>query len=396
MKLKATTFFLGLCLLISAVSALPAHGQFLCSEADTTNNSQVEVYYLGPNSNIYEIVPGTNTWFQRTGLAGQGPSVAPNSGAACYVNTIYNGNEIFYVASVNGNLHVWQLWSSTFAPTDLTKVASATAVAPNTGVVGYIDPAANTDNVFFIGTDQYVHVLTWSPTTGWKEDTTLDKTTGQTPAATGSVLSGHYRGLTNFQSQEVFYLGANQNVYELWRWSTRFDGWHPTDVTTANGSKPLAASGSPLAGFFDSTAGDDAMFYVGTNQNVYELLFPSSALWNSIDVTTTAKSNAPNAIAGSALAAHLNANNGQSEEVYFLDSNRDARELWSWSTSPTQWNINSYDNCVPAAAVGSPLSTPPITSGADLLYYIGSNDHVMELFSCHDITQAAGAPNAAP
>lgn len=408
MKRKATSPFLGfhlakylsICLFTLAILGMGtlAHAQFLCSEIDTTKNNQVEVYYLGPNSNLYEIVPGSNSYVQKTGLAGQGPSVAAGTGVACYVNTIYNGNEVFYVANVNGSLHIEQLWASNSSPTDLTVAAGGKAVAPGTNLVGFIDPTADTDNVFYIGTDQFVHVLTWSPSPGWQESSALDGTSVPA-AATGSALSGHYRSLNPDQSQEVFYLGANQNVYELWRWSNtsssatpHYDGWHSTDVTTANSSKPLAVSGSPLAGFYDSVASDDAMFYLGTNQHVYKLSFPSSAIWSYIDVTASA--GALNAIAGSQLAAHMNTNNGQSEEVYFLDSSLDTRELWSWTSSLTSWNFNGY-NGAPAAANGSPLATD-MNNTTDEVYYIGDNDHIYELFSERDITAAANAPNAVP
>lgn len=177
MKLRATEHILGLlacgpttkCLTICLVSiaflaaSLPAHG--LCSEVDTANNSQVEVYYYGLDSNIYEIIPSARTWFQRTGKAGQGPSVSAESGMACYVNTIYNGNEVFFLtADSQGNLDVEQLWGSTFSATNLTEKTNAQAASAQTNLVGYIDPIAGTDNVFYLGTDQQVHVLLWSPT----------------------------------------------------------------------------------------------------------------------------------------------------------------------------------------------------------------------------------------
>lgn len=346
---------------------------FLGSEMDTADDKNA-VYYLGFDSNLYELAwNGSWVWTQDTGTGGR-PSVASGTGIAAYVNTIYNGNEVFYLQNSSGSLHIEQLWTSALDQTDLTQAASGKPVAPGGKPVGYIDTIADTDNVFYLGTDQFVHVLTWSPGLPWKEDTTLDGTT-RTAAVVGSPLSGH----PTAASQEIFYLGANQHVYELWRWSKTFDGWHSTDVTAANVTKPVATPGSPLAGFYDKVEGNDAMFYVGTNGHVYELLF-SSSQWSSIDVT--AKTGAPSAATGSPLAAHLNTVAG-TEEVFFLDSNKNVQEFWAPSTNPTGWNNGNVTAQSQGALAfpGSPLSTNVSTiDNTDHVFYIGSDQNVHEMW----------------
>jgi hypothetical protein len=368
--------------------ALPAYGQgFLASEFDSTVG-KAEVYYRGYDSNIYEIVRGNpNTWYQRTGLAGEGPSSAAYSGIAAYVNTIYNGNEVFYLTEVNGSMDVEQLWGGTFSPTNLTARTNALPAVSGSALVGYIDPIAGSDNVFYVGSDQKVHLLLWTPAGGWSSSV-VD---AGAPTVAGTSLSGHYKsGPGTFYSEEVFYLGANQHVYELWRWSKNFDGWHLTDVTEANGSKPVAAVGSPLAGFYDTAASTDVMFYLGTNQNLYELLFSTGAVWSG-DMTT--QTGSLNAASTSKLAAHLNTNNGGSDEVYFESGNQNVFEFWAWSSSQTAFHENSFP--FEYAAVGSPLATD-MNGNADELYYIGSDSNIFELFSSADITTSCGAPLAQP
>jgi hypothetical protein len=284
-------------------------------------------------------------------------------------------------------MDVEQLWGGTFSPTNLTARTNALPAVSGSALVGYIDPIAGSDNVFYVGSDQKVHLLLWTPAGGWSSSV-VD---AGAPTVAGTSLSGHYKsGPGTFYSEEVFYLGANQHVYELWRWSKNFDGWHLTDVTEANGSKPVAAVGSPLAGFYDTAANTDVMFYLGTNQNLYELLFSTGAVWSG-DMTT--QTGSLNAASTSKLAAHLNTNNGGSDEVYFESGNQNVFEFWAWSSSQTAFHENSFP--FEYAAVGSPLATD-MNGNADELYYIGSDSNIFELFSSADITTSCGAPLAQP
>jgi len=379
----------------------------LASEMDTADEKN-EVYYLGSNSNLYQL-SRTEDWQWREDTGGSGtPSVAPGSGTSAYVNTIYNGNEAFYVQNTNGNLHIEQLWGSNLSPTDLTETASGKPVAEGTSPAGYIDTSAETDNVFYIGTDSYVHHLNWSAGNPWTEDGTLDSTT--TPAAApGSPLVGHLRHPANTgASDEIFYIGSNQHVDELWSWAGQ-ERWLTSDLTAASGG-PVAAVGSPLAGFYDVAANVDAIFYIadvqtsqGSMPHVFELSFSSNG-WQSIDLT--AKTGAPAACVGSALAAHLNTLSG-SEEVYFLDSNGNVHEFWTWSSAPTGW----YANNVTAASGDAPLAFPesPLTTdistldNTDHVFYVGTDQNVHELWFngtwhyADDNTQTSPvAPNAVP
>jgi hypothetical protein len=355
----------------------------LSSEFDAADE---KVYYLGSNSNLYQLAwSGGWTWLQATGTNNR-PSVVPGTQFAAYVNTIYNGDEVFYVVDSNGNSHIEQLWGSSLSPTDLTIAAGGKTLAPGTSPVGYIDPVAGTDNVFYIGTDQRVHALVWSPVPGWKESAQLDAITPPS-VAVGSPLSGHIKTCSNGQvcSDEIFYIGANQHVYELWSWS-QTPGWQFVDVTIANGTKPVAAAGSPLGGFNDTAAGIDAIFYLGTNQHLYELLFDSSGQWTSVDITQNLL-NEGLAVAlagvGSSLTAHLNTLD-QTEEVFFLDSNQNVQEFWSSSSSPSGWHavpgsVNASSGAPPAAP-GSPITGGISYNSNDHLWYIGTDNNVHEFY----------------
>jgi hypothetical protein len=348
----------------------------LASNMDGADN-QVRVYHFEPSpSGDLEMFSSSGTW-TATDVTGADnlPAAAVGSPIIAYEQTIYGAPEAFYlVATTNGGEQIEQLWGSSQSPTALTNAQPA---AVGSGLAGYSDPIAVSDNVFFQGTDQHIHLITWSPGAAWGEDTRI---LNAPVAAFASAITGHMTP----ESEELFYIGTNQHIYELWRWSKNFDGWHLTDVTAANGMKPIAAIGSPLAGFYDTKAGTDAVFYVGTNQHVYELLFTAS-LWESIDVTQ--KSDAPLVGAGTSLAAHLNTQAG-SEEVYFVNQNQTIEELWSWSTPTPVWD--AYDMFAGRAAQAT-LANPSSPLAADMdtvnggltdeLYYIGTDGVVHELWA---------------
>ncbi|MFI5351379.1 MAG: hypothetical protein ACHQZS_00310 [Candidatus Binatales bacterium] len=359
----------------------------LASNMDTADNI-VQVYhftqYLPPTAqsqntgNCYLNEFAFNgTWSSNnvTTTAGA-PAATLGSPVASYENTLYNAPEAFYFVPISqGGQQIEQLWSKTWSPKSLTSLANAQPAALGSGLGGYIDPIAATDNVFYQGTDQHVHLLTWSPGGNWAEDPRL----ANAPAATfAGALTGHMSA----KSEEIFYMGTNQHIYELWRWSKNFDGWHSTDVTLANGQKPLPAIGSPLAGFYDAKAGTDAVFYVGTDRHVRELVF-SLGRWTGVDVTLA--SNTLPAGLGSTLAAHLNTVAG-SEEVFFVNSDQTIEELWSWSTAAPTWNASNVSHAAGSPALaspGSPLTTDinsVSSTKTDELYYVGNDGNVYQLW----------------
>jgi hypothetical protein len=294
---------------------------------------------------------------------GENAGVPPASLGApiiSYDNTIYGATEAFYLTTdAEGNQDVEQLWGAGWSPTNLTHIGNAQPAAVGSSMSGFIDLSADLDNVFYQGTDQHVHVLTWSPDKAWGEDTSI---AGQQVAAWGSALTGHLTGFT----QEIFYLTPNQHIYELWRWSQNFDGWHHDDVTALSGSISAAPS-SPLVGFYDSHVAVDAVFYIGTDGDVHELLY-SGGKWSNIDMTATTGARQP--AAGSQLAAHTNTI-ATAEEVFYVDYN-DAIEMFRTGSyvSPV-WNISNLGG---TADPGSPLTTSIDTAAnppQDELYFFG-------------------------
>jgi len=240
-------------------------------------------------------------------------------------------------------------------------------------------------HVYHLRTDQHVQELCGDGSTWQTQD--LTTLTGALVAAAGSALSTFVDGAGGFH---VYYLGTDLHVHELFVVN---GAWNTTDDTAAAGA-PNAAAGSALSSFVDRVGGFH-VYYLGTDQHVHELFFVNGA-WNTSD--DTAAAGAPNAAAGSALSSFVDGAGGF--HVYYLGTDQHVRELFFFNGA---WNTT--DNTVaagaPNAAAGSALTSFVDGAGGFHVYYLGTDQHVHELFffngawTTSDDTAAAGAPNAA-
>jgi hypothetical protein len=341
------------------------------------------VYFTGSNGELYfsfTYYEGADVT-QITGV-GAAPAVARESGIASYINTIYGSPEVFYLTTnSNGNEDVEQLWGGTWFSTDLSKTTGASPATPGSALAGFIDSCANTDNVVYVGTDQHVHLLLWSPSPGWSTQDLTAKS--QTNPVNGVALIAQIKGTSPVQSEEIFYTEQDGHVHELWRWSgcangPAFDGWHNNDVTLAagGGEEPVAA-GSSLAGLYDANASTDAIFYIGADFDIHELSFSPQGFWSTSNITYN--SAAP--IVGSTHSLSAVAGTDEPEAylgVAYFDSTGNTQYLWAASATPTVWtrasgSLNSLSQS-PTAISGSPLISTfnPQTQSFDI-YYVGLN-----------------------
>jgi 3D (Asp-Asp-Asp) domain-containing protein len=176
---------------------------------------------------------------------------------------------------------VHELWSSAgvWHAADPTAAAGAPAAASGSPVKVQINTIANTDEVFYLGTDSHVHEL-WSSAGVWHA---ADPTAaaGAPAAVSGSAIAAQINTIAN--TDEVFYLGTDLHVHELW---SSAGVWHAADPTAAAGG-PSAVSGSPVAAQINTIATTDEVFYLGTDQHVHQLWY-SGGIWHAVDVTAAA------------------------------------------------------------------------------------------------------------
>jgi hypothetical protein len=217
------------------------------------------------------------------------------------------------------------------------------------------------DDLTFVYTDEYYST---SSSFGWTTEI------GSFQLAP-PILPAAKTGLTSFSDNagaHAFYVGTNQNVYQLiWTSAT---GWVDQNLTNVSGGT-LAAPASKLAGFADG-AGEHA-FYFGPNQHVYQLIWTSATGWNNQDLT---------AITGNTLAASGSAvagfSDGAGEHAFYLGTNRHVYQL-IW-TSATGWNNQDLTAITGNTLAASGSAVAGFSDGAGAhAFYFGPNQHVYQL-----------------
>jgi hypothetical protein len=248
------------------------------------------VFYLAVTGNLFEIDGGHNE--QITGVAGAPPPV--RSGLTSFVNTQFARHqlEVFYLTWGGNGEHVIRLIDGFLGAQDLNIAAGGVPVpaAPGSELVSLTNLCTNTEDIFYIGADQLIHLFR-NAGRGWISDPNISN---ESVLVEGTSLVGH---LMMSGSEEVFYVGTDNHVHEIWGWLSckngpQFDGWHPTDLNLANGNgAPATEPFSPLASFEDTLTGDDQVFYVDNIHHIHEFLFTKPAIWQQFDVTHISGSN---------------------------------------------------------------------------------------------------------
>jgi len=109
-------------------------------------------------------------------------------------------------------------------------------------------------------------------------------------AVGGHVFAAHLNNISSNPSEEVFYVGADQTVYEIWAWSvpSSFDGWHNTDISVISGgpSAPLTSGVAPAINNVFTPVQDEGA-YIDANGHVHVIDFVSP-IWTPQDVTALA------------------------------------------------------------------------------------------------------------
>ena len=205
-------------------------------------------------------------------------------------------------------------------------------------------------------------------------------------AARGTALDGYQTSFNN--QQHVNYIGTDGHVHEL----VYKDSWTHTDLTQAAGA-PNAAPGTALDGYETSFNNQQHVNYIGTDGHVHELVYTTK--WTHTDLTQAA--GAPNAAPGTRIDGYETSFNNQ-QHVNYIGTDGHVHEL----VYTTKWTHTDLTQAAgaPNAAAGSRIDGYE-TSFNDQQHvnYVGTDGHVHELvykdsWTHTDLTQAAGAPNA--
>ena len=305
----------------------------LVSGHDPIANTQ-EVYFLGSDQHVHELYYTGTSWGTQDATAVAGaPAAVSGSPMVSDYDSIVNAVEVYYVAS---DLHIHELYYSGAAwqTRDVTAAAGAVAIAPSTSLSSDYDPITKTQEVYYIGSDLHVHELYYTGTSWGTGDPTAASSAPS--AMSGSPLSSAYDPLA--KTLEVYYLGSDLHVYALYYTGT---SWGAADLTAAS-SGDTATPGSPLISDYDAFANVQEVYYLGADLRVHELYYNGSS-WGATGPAATA--GAPAAAPGSTLfGGHDPIANTQ--EIYYLGSDLNVHELY--------YNGASWGTTNPTATAGAP------------------------------------------
>ncbi|HET9281362.1 MAG TPA: RHS repeat-associated core domain-containing protein [Candidatus Angelobacter sp.] len=396
------------------------------SIANYLTNNNDDVYVIGSNNHIYEFYDSTGVWQSRdlTTLTGA-PAAASNSNLANTYNSASGNTRVYYVGSDQHLHEVWCCNNGNWTTDDISSISwnSSTSNiltnsplsayvnngayyidvigtnqniyhmydetgtwqarnltwsgAPNAGtgssVASTFNVAKWTTSVYFVATDQHLHVFTCCPNNGNWGTYDVTSQAGSASILTTSPLSTYIGN----NSEWIYAFGTNANEYQMYDSS---GSWKAQNMTAAGA--PNAASGSSIVSSFNPSTWDTSTYYVGTDLHIHriECCFNNDN-WGTTDITTS--SGAPNTLATSTLSlANYTMNN--SDSLFAIASNND---IYSYGdTSPTSsWSkidVSSYTGA-PSAISGSQLASSfnPNTWKTNV-YYVGSDQHLHLLMCC--------------
>jgi photosystem II stability/assembly factor-like uncharacterized protein len=231
----------------------------------------------------------------------------------------------------------------------------------------------NSKHVFFIGTDKYLHELDFVAGGIWHDNdlTTLARAVPPIPT---SALAGFPLGpLLGPNSKHLYFIGTDNHVYELY--FTAGTDWVFNDLTSlARAKQPTPTSALAGHGF-----GDDSkhVFFIGTDNHVHELFIAGDGRWADNDLTTLAGVGAKPPTPTSALTSHLLGDNSQ--HVFFIGTDNHVHELFINGGSWHDNNLTTLAGAVPPTPT-THLTGYPLGDNSQHVFFVGTDSHVHELF----------------
>ena len=247
----------------------------------------------------------------------------------------------------------------------------------------------DSQHVFFIGTDKYVHELDITAGAVW-DDNDLTTLAGAVPPTATSALAG-YR--LSDDSKHVFFIGTDNHLYELY--ITAGAGWVYNDLTALARAVPPTAT-SALDGYRLS---DDSKHvnFIGTDNHVHELYITGGGRWVDNDLTTLAGAVPPTAT--SALEGFRLSDDSQ--HVFFIGTDNHVHELYIAGAGWVDNDLTTLAGAVPPTAT-SALEGYRLSDDSQHVFFIGTDNHVHELYIAgagwvdNDLTTLAGAVPPTP
>jgi|HubBroStandDraft_5_1064220.scaffolds.fasta_scaffold03732_2 hypothetical protein len=253
-----------------------------------------------------------------------------------------------------------------------------------TGVAAFTTTPNNSQHVFYISNTGDIHQL-YNVGGGWT-DQDLTAQTGGVPANSNSNVVG----FSNQNFQYVFYIGADFNIYELFYDNSN---WSYTNLCTAYGI-PIG-EGHQITAFATS---DNSLhvYYVDPDAHVIQTYNVGNG-WEFQDLTaqTGGQQAQGRYITGLSI--------GNLQYVYYVDAEGDVHELYYNNVNWADEDITALAKAVPSFGYPNSALSATLIPGTQKLrvYYIGNNDHVIQLASTKnkkwtaaDLTKKTKGPQA--
>lgn len=390
----------GLTVLFMLLARLSLYGQVTLSAGERLN------FYLDSNSHLHALfAPNGGGWTDVDLKVTDSfiPAAAAGSALTSLVDN-FDQVHVYYITTNNQicDIDITGISSSGYTGLEVvpTSISGAPAPVAGSALTAFVDPTSGTSDfihVFYEGTNENIYEFYYDGSGAPNAVYTFDDPTslaGAPVAASGSALTSFIDGGV----MHVFYLSTNNNVYELYWVSGK--PWHSDDPTSLAGA-PLATSGSALTSFFDGS-GFMHVFYV-SGQNVHELYWDGGSSWHTDDPNSL--TGAPLTALGTALTSFDNTG-GRGDtggHLMYLGTNENVYALSSLTTGVWHYFDATSASGGASAGSGSKLkSFQDTVTGGVRLYFVGANAHVYELYwpsegsaSETDLTVASGSGAAA-
>jgi hypothetical protein len=240
----------------------------------------------------------------------------------------------------------------------------------------------NSQHVFFIGTDKFLHELDITAGAVWT-DNDLTTLAGAVPPTPTSALAGFPLGVPlGTNSKHVFFIGTDNHVYELY--FTAGTGWVFNDLTSLARAVPPTPT-SALTGHRLSNDNSKHVFFIGTDNHVHELFPAGGGRWADNDLTTLAGVGAKPPTPTSALTSHT-LSNDNSQHVFFIGTDNHVHELFIAGAGWHDNDLTTLAGAVPPTPTSALTSHTLSNDNSQHVFFIGTDNHVHELY----FTAAAG------
>ena len=259
-----------------------------------SNDALQEQFYIGSNFHLYRLYwPSSGGVFNQDLTAASGAnSVNTGSGLAAIVNT-GNCPHVFYVDT---NQHVSDIYQGNITGgcttgwnvEDLTSISGAGNLARSNSPISTLGVSNDAlQHQYYVGSDNHLYRFYW-PSSGGVINQDLTLATGGPQVGTGSGLAS----IVNAGGcPHAFYIDVNQHVSSAYLGNITGGcaaAWSYQDLTSASGAANVGAIGSPLTVLGPTIDVLQSQFYIGTNNDVYRLGWPSSGGVVNLDITAAA------------------------------------------------------------------------------------------------------------